>query len=241
MSGDVWTVAWKEWREIFARQGRFRGGVLSFALALLVFGVLLPWQLGRAWVESPALLLSWAWVPLLMLSSVIVDAIAGERERHTLETLLASPLGARSILAGKILAAVGYGLAVLVSSLALGLVTVNVLFSRSELLLYPLPALVLGLAAALVLSTLVAAVGVLVSLRAASVRQASHGMGLAVLLVGFAPLVAVRAASSFLPGPSAAALLAIVAFASAVVLDALLLGLAFLRFTRARLVLEDVG
>ena len=37
---------------------------------------------------------------------MIADGIPGERERHTLETLLASRLSDRSILLGKVMAAV---------------------------------------------------------------------------------------------------------------------------------------
>src|SRR5258705_13563545 len=51
-------------------------------------------------------------LPFMILQSIIVDSFAGERERHTLETLLASRLSDRAILLGKFGAAVPYGLAV---------------------------------------------------------------------------------------------------------------------------------
>ena len=38
-------------------------------------------------------------------STLIVDAVAGERERHTLETLLASPASDTGIIVGKMAAA----------------------------------------------------------------------------------------------------------------------------------------
>jgi len=233
MSRDVWAVAWKEWKELFAPQGRFRGGLVNFLLILAVFGVAMPWQLGRAWVESPALLFAWAWVPLLMLSNLIVDAVAGERERHTLETLLASRLSDRAILVGKMAAAVGYGLAVLVGSLAVGLVTVNVLFARGALVFYPLSTLVGSAALAVLGATLTTAIGVLVSLRAASVRQASQQMGVAILVVGLGPLLVLRAVS-----PSDPLALGSVALACAALLDAGLIAIALSRFRRTRLVLD---
>ena len=43
-----------------------------------------------------------------MIISFIGDAIAGERERHTLETLLASRMPDRAILLGKVIAIVLY-------------------------------------------------------------------------------------------------------------------------------------
>ena len=51
----------------------------------------------------------------MMVSSLVADSFAGERERHTLETLLASRLPDRAILAGKLLVpvAVAWGAALL--------------------------------------------------------------------------------------------------------------------------------
>jgi ABC-2 type transport system permease protein len=57
MTSDVWTMAWKEWKELFARSGRLRGGVVNFLLVLAVFGIVIPLQFGRAWVESPSSLI----------------------------------------------------------------------------------------------------------------------------------------------------------------------------------------
>jgi ABC-2 type transport system permease protein len=243
MSTDVWTMAWKEWKELFARQGRFRGGTVNFLLVLGVFGILMPWQFGRAWVDSPMMLLSWTWVPLFMLSNVVVDAIAGERERHTLETLLASRLPNQAILLGKIAAAIGYGLSVIVGGLAVGLVTTNVLFAEGRFLFYP-PATLIGVLVLGVLgATLTAGLGVHVSLRAGSVRQAGQVMGLAILLVSFGPLLAARSGLNYWrahghPTPISMETAGLVFFACLVVLDAGLIATALLRFRRSRLILD---
>ena len=106
MIADVLTVAWKEWRELLQLGGSHRGGRFSLVILVLVFGVFLPFQSGAEWVESPATVFYWGWVPLMLVSGAVADSFAGERERHTLETLLASRLPDRAILLGKMAAAV---------------------------------------------------------------------------------------------------------------------------------------
>ena len=241
MIGDAWTMAWKEWKELLAPQGRFRGGAMNILLLLGIFGIAMPWQFGRAWVESPMMLLYWGWVPLLLLSNVVVDAFAGERERHTLETLLATRLPDRAILFGKIGAAVAYALAIAAASLLLGVVTVNVVVRPERLLLYPPATLAGALVVNLLGAALIAGLGVLVSLRSASVRQAGQLMGIAVLLVGFAPVLGVRGLSAYWRSHGHAvtgADAALAGLALFLLVDAALIAAAVLRFRRSRLLLD---
>jgi ABC-2 type transport system permease protein len=244
MTGDAWTMAWKEWKELLAPQGRFRGGAMNLLLLLGIFGIAMPWQFGRAWVESPMMLLYWGWVPLLLLSNVVVDGFAGERERHTLETLLATRLPDRAILFGKIGAAVAYALAIAAASLLLGVVTVNVVVRPERLLLYPPATLVGALVMNLLGAALIAGLGVLVSLRSASVRQAGQLMGIAVLLVGFAPVMGIRAVAAYWRSHGHAvtaadtALAVLVGLALFILFDTSLIAAAVLRFRRSRLLLD---
>jgi len=243
VTSDIWTMAWKEWREWFARQGRFRGGWINVALTIAVFGVILPWQFGRAWVESPAALMAWIWLPLFVLSNLVVDAVAGERERHTLETLLASRLPNRAILLGKIGAASVYGVGVTAGSLLAGAVTVNVMFWDGTFRFYPGATLLGALLVAVIGSTLISSLGVLVSLRATSVRQAGQMMGLSVLAIGFSPLLLVRVLSRYWPvhgvlAPVNFAIIAILAMGGLMALDVGLFVLVLARFQRSRLIVE---
>ncbi|MEW6243764.1 MAG: ABC transporter permease [Bacillota bacterium] len=184
MITDILTIAWKEWKEIFSQRGRL-GGVRAILIFVAVFGVFQPWQFGRSWVESPSGLAMWAWVPLFLVMGVIADSFAGERERHTLETLLASRLSDRAILLGKIAAAVGYALSVTLLSLAAGLVTVNVAHGRGEILMYS-PATAGGILTVGFLGALLAAaIGVLVSLRAPTVRYAQQTLSIGMLVLVF--------------------------------------------------------
>ena len=191
MIGDIKTVFWKEWQEIMVWGGA--RGKLGILLLAGVFGIFLPLQSGRGWVETPAVLIYWTWVPLFLVSSVIADAFAGERERHTLETLLASRLSDRAILLGKFAAAVAYGVSIAWLCLLLGLVIVNLVHGAGELLLYPLNVAVGIVALTLLGAGLSAGAGVLVSLRASTVRQAQQTLSIAIMLLLFVPVFGFQA------------------------------------------------
>jgi len=158
-------------------------------MAVALLGVVVPWQMGAAYFGPPSLVLL-IFVSFSAVLAVVPDAFAGERERHTLETLLASRLPDRAILLGKFAACLAYGWLLSVVTILLGVMTVNVshwnghvLFYRdaaSRLSVVLLPPLVGGL---------VASAGVFVSLRAATVRQAQQtlmfGMMATALALGF--------------------------------------------------------
>jgi len=169
---DISTVLWKEWRLLFGRGSR-RGIVASLLPSLVLFGIILPAQDGDLWVSTLALGFA-GWLPILPVMAVVADAFAGERERHTLETLLASPLSEAAILLGKVAAVVGYGCVLTLLILLVGLVTVNFVHAKHELLLYPAAIALGSIVLSLLTATLAASVGVLVSLRAATVKQATQ-------------------------------------------------------------------
>src|SRR5262245_29450021 len=188
MMTDLWTVMWKEWKEILFQRGSLRTGATGVLILLFVFGIFMPLQMGRTWVQSPMVLLYWTWVPLILVSGVVSDSFAGERERHTLEALLATRLSDQAILFGKLGAALGYGWGVTMACLLVGLVTVNLAHGQGELLFYPA---VVGcgiLALSLSGAGLVACAGVLISLRAASVRQAQQTLSITIMLLLFVPV-----------------------------------------------------
>ena len=158
---------------------------------IVVFGVFLPLQSGRSWVESPVGLVYWVWIPYLMVSSVVADSFAGERERHTLEALLATRLSDQSILFGKLLAALTYGFTLTWVIMIASLITVNIGFGKGELLFYPLDMTLASLVFSLLISGLSGCIGVLVSLRAGSVRQAQQLMSTGMLVL-FLPFMLIQ-------------------------------------------------
>jgi ABC-2 type transport system permease protein len=242
---DLMTMIWKEGKELLVFGGGRRRGRFSLIVPVVVLGVFLPLQEGAAWVSSPIVLLLSGWLPLLMVSSVVADSFAGERERHTLETLLASRLADRAILFGKMLAATVYGWACLLASLLVALITLNVTQGGGRLLIYSAPVGLGAVALGLLTSILAAGAGVLVSLRAASVRQAQQTLSLAVMLLLFVPIFGLQA----LPAAWQARMLELamtVGLARAIlvaagvlaVLDVLLVLAAAARFRRTRLILD---
>ena len=191
MITDILTVAWKELREMLTfgdTRGRNR---LSLLVILVIFGVVIPLQSGREWVTSPVSAMVWAWMPYMWVYSVVADSFAGERERHTLEALLATRLSDRAILFGKLLAALAYGFTLTWAILLVSLVTINVAVRGEGLLLFS-PLMTIGaLVFSILISGLAASIGVLVSLRAGSVRQAQQWMSFGMLVL-FLPFMFIQ-------------------------------------------------
>ncbi|MFZ6030070.1 MAG: ABC transporter permease [Chloroflexota bacterium] len=247
MVSDILTVLWKELRELpVAAGGGFRGGKGGMLIFLLVFGVYMPLQSGPGWVTSPLSLLYWAWVPFLLVSSVIADSFAGERERHTLETLLASRLSDKAILFGKLGAGIVYGWGITIACLLLGLVALNLVHGKDGLLLYS-PAVGGGiLALTFLVAALASGLGVLISLRAATVRQAQQTFSFAFLLV-FVPIFAlpllpeawrVRFSSAVMNVETNLTPLVLVAGCVLLLLDGILIAASLVRFQRSKLILD---
>jgi ABC-2 type transport system permease protein len=249
MLTDMWTVMRKELRELLLQRtsvrANLRGGWLSLLIILAVFGVFLPLRSGPDWVQSPAALLLWAWVPLFLVSTVTADSFAGERERHTLETLLASRLSDRDIFFGKVAAAIAYGWGLGLLSIAIGLITVNVAYARGHMLLYPLNLAYGGVALSLLASGLSATAGTLISLRASTARQAAQTTSIAIMLLLFIPVFGVQALPAQVRAQMAQVLsgigigqLVLGAAGVLALVDALLLLVGMARFKRAKLILD---
>jgi ABC-2 type transport system permease protein len=186
---DVWTVAWKEWQEFRDQLLSLRRGGLSALILALILGVVAPVQLGPEWVHSKVVVAYWPFLAATMVSSLIADSVAGERERHTLETLLASRLSDSAILIGKIIAAVLYGLGFAVANLLIGLVAVNVAYRESAPILFAPQRFAVTIVLTTLASLLMAGIGVFISLRASTVKQAQQAFGIAIIVLTMGPLL----------------------------------------------------
>ena len=241
---DVAAILWKEWKELTAGEGRARAGWWRIFFVVSIIGILLPLQAGEQWVTSPLGPMLLAWLPIMLIVAIIADAFAGERERHTLETLLASRLSDRGILFGKVLAAVLYGLGIAAVSTLLSLVVVNLVNGAGLVLFSPTTAIFLTVFA-LLTSFLAAGAGVLVSLRAPTVRQAQQTLSIVTMLILFVPAFALPAlpdawlarADAFIDSLDLVAI-GIAAAAALLVVDLALLLAALARFRRDRLILS---
>lgn len=188
---DLRVVLGKEWLEL--RRSDAKWVALATLLAFLgMIGVFLPWLIGPSWLTAPWIMLLWAWIPMFLVTTVTADAFAGERERRTLETLLATRLSDDAILWGKWLASVMWVAGAMLLSFPLGLATINVAFEGGPYV--PGAGQLLGIASlALTAGGLGGALGVLVSLRASSVRHAQQVLAIIVFAIAFVPLAAMRA------------------------------------------------
>ena len=245
MTQDILAVAWKEWRCLF----RPMGGRWRLALNLLIpvglIGIYMPLDVGPDWGSKRLSLLSAIVVPLIMVGMTIPDSFAGERERHTLETLLASRLSDQAILLGKVGVSVVFAWAATGAMLLASLVTANLAYLDEAPIVFS-PGVALGNAAlSLIFALFMAGAGVLISLRAETVQGAAQAlMGIILvpaILVQFAFLAVVSTDSAgFLKDwldtlTSNADLTLLIAGSVFLALALVLLALARVRFRRARL------
>lgn len=247
MIDDIKTIMWKEWREYLAAGGNSRRGNLGVIIFVLVVGVFLPASnKGADFLNSPIPVLLYAfYLPLFVIINVVADAFAGERERHTLETLLASRLSDRAILVGKIAAAVSYGWGLGIVASVLGVITSDLAHGGGAARFYPTNTAVGIVIFGLVVATLASSAGCLLSLRAGSVRQVQQMLGVGVMCVVLVPVIGINLLSATLRarlldklnqmGVNQIFLIILIVLA---VVDVGLLAAAFARFRRSRLLLS---
>jgi ABC-2 type transport system permease protein len=210
-------------------------------LAPIVLAIYLPWDFGVDWVEGPPSILIAAVIPLMLVGMMIPDSFAGERERNTLTTLLASRLSDRAILFGKIAVAVGLAWGVTLIVLLLSMLTVNITHWEGTLLVYEPEIALADLTLSFLMATLVASAGVLISLRSATVQEAQQFL-MMVFLVPSMPLSMIfillrdKIPDAFRALDSTQIVLIIAAVMAVASLG--LLRAAMTRFRRARLILS---
>jgi ABC-2 type transport system permease protein len=251
VNDDILTMIWKEYREFdritigSAQSSSKTTNALRRLLPLLLISVWIPLRSKEAWVSNTSSLVSMIFVPLFFTMFVVVDSFAGERERHTLETLLATRLSDEAILLGKVAATVTYALTRVLIYLVVGLVTVNVLYGHGHLLMFSAQNLVALFVFAFLLVTMIAGAGVLVSLRAPSVQQASRNLSLGFTILMFASIFAWGQISAEWRDwamktlfTSTLAQTEIAAGLFLLVVDILLVSIAKARFQRSRLILD---
>lgn len=244
MIGDITTVMTKEWREFFSSGGDRRSGLVVLFIIAAILGVYLPFRMGQAWITSPFMVLSYSiYLPLILVINTIADSIAGERERHTLETLLASRLSDRAIILGKLGAVVGYSLGFTIITALIAMVAANV-NGDGSFQVYSVGVFGSIVVFSLLVALLLASVGVLVSLRASSVRQAQLAMSAALIVVILLPLLVYSTLSDatrqqFNAWIASANWVTVIEIAIVLILiDVIFISVVILRFQRSWLILS---
>jgi len=246
MTADFMTVLWKEWKEIVMERSSSGAGSFRPLILVGVLGVAVPLRMMPDRYFSVAGLLMPVFFAAVVITAVIADSFAGERERHTLETLLATRLSDRAILFGKIAACIAYGWVISLLCIVAGSITSDLAHREGEIHFFHDTAswLVILLGPPLV-GGVMATGGVLISLHAATVRQAQQTLSVALAVGVFATIFG----SSMVPESWRAQFLhalvtwsptELVLAAAAVLLaiDLVLLAAGMARFQRSKLVLD---
>jgi ABC-2 type transport system permease protein len=244
MIEDILTVFWKESKGLLSYNSKRWRALLTLITPIAIFGIILPIQFRQEWLISHWSLVVAVVTPLMLIATTIAESFAGERERHTLETLLASRLSDRAILWGKMLASLFFGWGMTLLLLLISLIVANALEWHGSFHFYRADILWMDLIASLLTSSLVTNLGILISLRSATVQGAAQSIMLAL----FMPLILIQAIvfllPSFIPVGLIKAKLALLDFVSNVIIILLVLivvtiGLFFgakARFTRSKLI-----
>jgi len=170
---DMGAVMWKERKSIL----RFRGSRSRLMLTMLspiLLATFFPWQWGPEWLSQvPPLVMAFI-VPAILVGLTVPDSFAGERERHTLQTLLASRLPDRAILWGKLVVSLLFGWGVTLCMMLITLLVLNTAFWDGQLLLYTLPIGLGSVVLSFISASLIGGLGVLLSLRSETAQEAAQ-------------------------------------------------------------------
>ena len=195
MTKDILTVMWKESKGLLRYSDSRWKAVLTLVTPIALFGIILPIQFRDEWLTSGWSVGVSLITPLMLVATTIAESFAGERERHTLETLLASRLPDRAILLGKLLTSILFGWGMTLFLLLISLVVVNVFEWHGALQIFQSSILWINVSASLLMSGMVASLGILISLRSPTVQSAAQTL----MLMLFIPFLLLQAAVFLLP------------------------------------------
>jgi ABC-2 type transport system permease protein len=223
MTEDILTVYWKESKGLLRYNSKRGRALVILITPIAVFGIIFPIQFRQEWLTSYWSLAVAVVTPLMLIATTIAESFAGERERHTLETLLASCLSDYAILLGKFVASMLFGWGMTLLLLLTSLIVVNALEWTGYFQLYQTDILWMDLIASVLTSGLVTNLGILISLRSATVQSAAQSIMLAL----FMPLLLLQAVvfllPSFVPVDLIKSQLEVLNFASIVIIILLVL------------------
>ena len=240
MLSDIYAVMWKESRSWLRYQGSKSRTLIPLITPLFV-AVLLPWQIGASWIDGYISLFLAFLVPTMIAGLTVPDSFAGEKERNTLATLLASRLPDRAILFGKMLFGILLGWSAGLLVLVISLISANISFAGEQFLFYSPAVLGAYLGFSLMMATLTAGAGVLISMRAKSAQEANQ---LLISILLLFPLMLGMASTMFLRGKEDALanldipLILLVVAAVLLVVTLVVVLAAMRRFQRSKLVFD---
>jgi len=195
MNNDILTIMWKESKGLFRFSDNRWKGLSTLITPIVVFGVILPIQLSDEWLTGFWSIIVAFFTPMIMIATTIAESFAGERERHTLETLLASRLPDRAILLGKILTSILFSWGMTILLLCVSLLVANLMVGGDGFQIYQANILWMDILGSLLVAGFVSGLGIVISLRSATVQSASQSiMGML-----FLPVLLLQAVVFLLP------------------------------------------
>lgn len=237
-SNDLKTVMWKESRSWLRYQGSKARTIMTL-ISPLFLAIYLPIASETDWTETYWPLIMAFMVPTIIAGLTVPDSFAGEKERYTLPTLLASRLPDRAILFGKMIFGILTGTLIGLVMLVVGLIVVNIAHGQGEFLFYGPKLLVAYLAVSLLMATITTGAGVLISMRSQTAQEASQILISLLLmppmLLGFGATMLLNRAGDWLQNLDGD--LVVLGLAAVLLVAAVALVLAAVnRFRRSRLV-----
>jgi ABC-2 type transport system permease protein len=195
MREDILNVMWKESKGLLRYSSSRWKAVVILLTPIALFGILIPIQFRDEWLTTGWSVAVAIITPLMLITTTIAESFAGERERHTLETLLASRLPDRAVLLGKLFVSILFGWGMTLLLLFVSMLVVNMLDWDGRFRIYQPIILGSNLLTSLLMSGLVANLGILISLRSATVQSAAQ----TIMLMLFMPLMLLQAVVFLIP------------------------------------------
>jgi len=158
MITDILTVMWKEKKGLFRQKGSRTRAILTMLVPVIMIVVILPFQIAEDWTSGYFSLIAAVIVPLLLVGTQIPESFAGER------------------LFGKMGMAIGYAWGVTIVALLLSLITVNISNWTGHILFFAPATALANLTISLVMASIMANLGILISLRSSTVQGATQAL-----------------------------------------------------------------
>lgn len=241
MIDEILIVARKEFIETLTNPKSRRQTLITLVVTVAIVDVAPAFLIQRYWpnvgIAFALALFSLVITPMM----TTADSIAGERERHTLETLLATRLSDTAIVLGKILALVTISVGSALLMLFQAIIVLSAIFGNWGAVPLLLAAILGVTLVGVVASVFLCSIGVLVSMRAQTVQGAQQALaftmmplfmlpGLAMPLLGTERVLALLDSSPQLPPLFLIGLVALAILG----LDVMLLALVARAFRRPR-------
>ncbi len=167
-------MAGKDVMEWLADRDSRRGFAIQAVIFILLIGIFVPWTTPSIWRSPGEVVLLYVVFPSLIASMLSADAFAGEKERHTLESLLATPLTDTELFLDKVAAAVGLSVAVCILAVIAGVLVLLLKALYSPVLLPSVFQCISVIVASFTAALTIAVLAVLVSSRVSVARSAQQ-------------------------------------------------------------------